>query len=287
MKTVPELIDAYLVHCQKIFGSATCSLTVFENQTLVTGTVLNQRQYDHLAQWFKDHGCDVELQLQLLVDLPMPPFGFGYADMTPTNVWRRPLFTDQISYLTNQIIIKEEPLKLLWETKTHWCVQMVDRTIGWVRKEQISRINGVPDWQPEPQRAGSSVELLRYLDRWLGVPYLLGGMTSKGVDCSGLVQNIYRHVFHYLLPRHSYEQHRVGTERQEHELQIGDIAFLEHRNRDGVTIGHVALIVDPKQKKVIHASKEMNHKVAYNTIAELLQAGYHLLGYRHFDVELI
>ena len=36
---------------------------------------------------------------------------------------------------------------------------------------------------------------------WLGVPYKYGGNTSKGVDCSGLVCNIYRKVYGQKLER--------------------------------------------------------------------------------------
>lgn len=47
--------------------------------------------------------------------------------------------------------------------------------------------------------------------RWLGAPYLWGGVTHGGVDCSGLVQSVYR-LHGYLLPRDSDQQSRVGEE---------------------------------------------------------------------------
>ena len=43
------------------------------------------------------------------------------------------------------------------------------------------------------------------ISSWIGVPYKYGGITRKGVDCSGLVLNVYREVYGVVLG-HSSEQ---------------------------------------------------------------------------------
>ena len=58
---------------------------------------------------------------------------------------------------------------------------------GWIR---VDELGGDPDpaWLP-PAHEGSAIEEAR---RYLGAPYEWGGMTERGIDCSGLVHMAYR-----------------------------------------------------------------------------------------------
>ncbi|WP_447555737.1 C40 family peptidase [Vreelandella sp. EE22] len=67
--------------------------------------------------------------------------------------------------------------------------------------------------------------LLAQHQRWSGTPYRIGGTTQRGVDCSGLVRNIYRDTFNLELPRSTTDQVHEGRLIDRQELQAGDLVF--------------------------------------------------------------
>ena len=82
----------------------------------------------------------------------------------------------------------------------------------------------------------------------LGTPYVLGGSSPSGFDCSGFAQYVYRQVG-YELNRMVSAQMQNGTVVEEDNLQPGDLVF--YGNSSG-TINHVAIYIGNGQ--VIHAS---------------------------------
>ncbi|OJJ16448.1 hypothetical protein BKI52_34755 [marine bacterium AO1-C] len=75
--------------------------------------------------------------------------------------------------------------------------------------------------------------------RFLGTPYLWGGKTITGIDCSGLTQQIFK-LANYQLPRDAYQQAEVGINVSTIESTIsGDLAFFAREER----IIHVGIIV--------------------------------------------
>ena len=70
----------------------------------------------------------------------------------------------------------------------------------------------------------SSDAVVAYASNFLGVPYVWGGTSPSGFDCSGLVQYVYAH-FGITLPRTSEEQQNVGTPVSRDGLKPGDLVF--------------------------------------------------------------
>lgn len=95
-------------------------------------------------------------------------------------------------------------------------------------------------------------DILSFAQQFLGTPYLWGGRSLFGIDCSGYTQQIARFAG-ISLPRDAYQQAEHG----EHitfieESRTGDFAFFD--NAEGRII-HVGMIVHTaKDIRILHAS---------------------------------
>ena len=97
---------------------------------------------------------------------------------------------------------------------------------------------------------------------YLGTPYVWGGVTHKGIDCSALTQNSYGEN-KVGIPRVSRQQWKTGTPIEYNDLQRGDLIFF---NTMGVGVSHVGMVVDPAGPKFIHASS--SHGVMYQDLSK-------------------
>jgi gamma-D-glutamyl-L-lysine dipeptidyl-peptidase len=98
------------------------------------------------------------------------------------------------------------------------------------------------DHKPLPER------ILRTAARFLNAPYLWGGKTIFGMDCSGLTQ-VSASVHGFQLPRDAGDQASLGSEIALEEAAEGDLAFFT--NPEG-RIVHVGIVAGKNQ--ILHAS---------------------------------
>lgn len=85
-----------------------------------------------------------------------------------------------------------------------------------------------------------------------GIPYVYGGITRSGLDCSGFVYNAARDVG-ISLPRTAAEMYSYATRISDSERQPGDLIFF----KDGSSISHVAIYLGNEQ--VIHCVSDGPH----------------------------
>lgn len=94
------------------------------------------------------------------------------------------------------------------------------------------------------------------LDQWRGTKYRLGGISHKGIDCSGLTYVVYRDLFNKQLPRTTEEQGEVGRGVKRRALAPGDLVFF----KTGIFRKHVGIYVE--KGLFIHASKSGGVRVS-------------------------
>ena len=102
---------------------------------------------------------------------------------------------------------------------------------------------------PAVHKKQSREQLIEVAFQYLHAPYLWGGRTPFGIDCSGFTQMVYRLCGHQI-PRDAYQQAELGeTLSFIEESEPGDLAFFD--NKEG-RITHVGIIL--KDNYILHAS---------------------------------
>ena len=148
-----------------------------------------------------------------------------------------------------------------------WYNVKVNDTVGYISASLLSTEKTVSSRSSEEQRtieqqetvevssgdADIQNQIVEYAKTFLGCPYVYGGTSPNGFDCSGFVQYVYKH-FGYSISRSSKTQVNDGVGIYDvNDLEPADILIFKSYS-DGSTIGHVGLYIGNNQ--FIHANDE-------------------------------
>lgn len=90
----------------------------------------------------------------------------------------------------------------------------------------------------DDRSANPAYQLIEQGKAYLGVRYRRGGTSREtGLDCSGLVQNVFRSALGLDLPRTASDMARLGLKVGRDELQPGDLVFFNTTRRANSHVG--------------------------------------------------
>jgi len=95
----------------------------------------------------------------------------------------------------------------------------------------------------------SNLSLYNELYTWLGVPYVYGGRSKSGTDCSGFAGAIYKAIYTVNLPGGAQNIYNVLKPVKKNELKEGDLVFFKINS---YSISHVGIYL--ANNKFIHAT---------------------------------
>ncbi len=155
-----------------------------------------------------------------------------------------------------RIILDREAIELTLENKTCLTISPGSELPFYNPSSnsfKIGRKNFLLDGNPETGAEIASVDsVLHTAEKFLNVPYLWGGRSVFGTDCSGFTQIVFK-INHIQLPRDASQQVFSGKSvRRFENARPGDLAFFS--NEEG-KICHVGIIMT--DDKIIHASGQV------------------------------
>lgn len=133
----------------------------------------------------------------------------------------------------------DEVLRVLGFHEAHALVMKSDRVLGWVLRQAINIDAQLHDFEFPASAQHTTEEFFRL---WQGTPYIWGGVTRAGIDCSGLTQRYYLDVLARQIPKNTYDQRRAGISKTIKEMAQHDLVFCTRIGGRG--IHHVGIYVD-------------------------------------------
>ena len=96
------------------------------------------------------------------------------------------------------------------------------------------------------------ITAIEFLHQFLGTPYLWGGRSMMGIDCSGFTQ-VFMDYLGYKMPRNASQQYQIGEPINFGHHQFGDLAFFGNQTTVGdPKITHVGVVTS--NDTIMHAS---------------------------------
>ncbi len=114
----------------------------------------------------------------------------------------------------------------------------------------------------------SNQRLYEVVDHWMGKPYKYAGNDERGIDCSGLVNQLMKQVYQRPINANSQRLYEISKKINTHELREGDLIFFKI---DSKNVSHVGFYL--ANRKFIHSTTQAG--VMINSMDEVYYKKYY------------
>lgn len=124
-------------------------------------------------------------------------------------------------------------------------------------KSSSKIVNQYADLMYVSPKAIKNKKLYEFIEEWKGTKYEFGGLSKRGIDCSGLVYLAFRDAYGKQIPRNTSQQLEMIKRKYEGQLKEGDLVFFDY---DGKKFSHVGIYL--QNGYYFHASTSKGVMVA-------------------------
>ena len=213
----------------------------------IKGSFYRVQTPDHYISWV-DHG-GVTL---------MNPEEFKHWQNSQKVIYTKP-YGYVYEYMSDELykigdIVLGAQLKLIEDAGAFYKVSYPDKRTGYIKKSECELYGS---WISKLEPSGTLVEL--YAKDLMGSPYLWGGTSSKGMDCSGFTKTVFL-MNGYIIPRDASQQIMAGKdidpEIEFNNLEKGDLMFFGTKATDSTKqrVTHVGIWLGNEKGEFIHSS---------------------------------
>jgi cell wall-associated NlpC family hydrolase len=164
----------------------------------------------------------------------------------PAFIWKNTNLSDEtVSDVVRGGLLRAEEQQYS-EKEAILTVYLPDGRTGYVPRHHILPVSA---WQQSITRSDIQT-VIRKAKSMIGVPYLWGGTTIKGIDCSGFIQKLFRYEAGIQLPRDAWQQAQFAIKNESlhwQDWKIGSLLFFGTVEK----VTHVALYLG--NQAYIHA----------------------------------